>query len=489
VQRQCREAARLFFAAGAAVGILALTLAVGGCTGSRTTAPPRPAPRWAGVTLRVAAPGGPAGLLLARQGATWANMTGAKIEVIAPAGGDEPAADVLLVPPAELPHWAAARQARPLPHPDDTDLFMPLYRSRLLHWEGTPYGLPVLGDGPVFLYRLDAYRDPAAQRAFQDKYKHPLQPPATWDDFAEQAEFFAGRRGKPSLPPLPADDAGLTRAFYAVAAPLAVRAAAGGAARAGGGGGAAVFSFHYDVATGLPRVADAGFVEALKLLRRVQPHRSQRSDPAAALRAGEAVLGDVTLADLAALGPEAAAAWGVCRVPGSRRVYDAAHPTGSTEATPNVVPYVGSGGCVGLVTQKSAHTEAAFDLLGYLASEAVSLEVVHTPAYGSGPFRDIHLTRHPEGWFSYGLDGAQTTLLRDLLREVADPRLDNPAVVLRIPGQREHERALAAALRPALADSGDPAAALADVARRWRELDGDPARARADYRRSLGLQP
>ena len=61
--------------------------------------------------------------------------------------------------------------------------------------------------------------------------------------------------------------------------------------------------------------------------------------------------------------------------------------------------------------------------------------------------------------------------------------------LLRVPGAEAHDRALAAALRPALAGTGDPAAALAEVAKRWRELDGDAAKARADYRRSLGLPP
>jgi ABC-type glycerol-3-phosphate transport system substrate-binding protein len=488
MQQQCRPADRIFAAGAAAAGTLAVLLF--GCNGAKPTAAPRPAPRWAGVALRVAAPAGPARLLLARHGAAWATATGAKLDVVAPEG-DWPAADLVLLEPADLPRWAAAGKARPLPQPGEADVLMPLYRSRLLRWEGVPYGLPVLGDGPVCVYRADLYRDAAAQQAFQGKYQHPLKPPETWDDFADQAEFFAGRRGKPSLPPLPADDAGLTRAFYAAAAPLAVRAAAGGAARATvpGGGAAGLFSFHYDVDTGLPRVAGPGFVEALKLLRRLHPHRSRRPDAAAALRPDEAVLGYVTLADLAALGPEAARAWGVFRAPGSRRVYDDAHPAGSTEATPNVVPSVGTGGCVGLVPQAAAQPDAAFDLLTYLASEGVSLEVVHTPEYGSGPFLDVHLTRHAEGWLSYGLDEPQTALLRDLLREVADPRIDNPAVVLRIPGAREHERVLAEALRPALADAADPAAVLAAVARCWRELDGDPARARADYRRSLGLQP
>jgi ABC-type glycerol-3-phosphate transport system substrate-binding protein len=439
------------------------------------------------VTVRVAAPPGPAALLLARHGAAWAGAAGAKLEVAAPAG-DWPAADLVLAPPADLPRWAAAGKARPLPQQEEAAVLLPLYRVWLVRWDGTAYGMPVLGDGPVYLYRADAYADPAAQRTYEEKYKHPLKPPGTWDEFADQAEFFAARRGQPSLPPLPADDAGVVRAFYAAAAPLAVRAASGGAARVarGGGGSARLFSFYYDVDTGLPRVAEAGFVEALKLLRRMQPHCSRLADPASAMKAGEAVLGYVTLADLAALGPDAARAWGVFRPPGSRQVYDSANPSGSTEATPNVVPYLGAGGYVGLVPQDATQPEAAFDLLTYLASEGVSLEVVHTPEFGGGPFREAQLTHNPQGWLAYGLDEARTTLLRDLLREVADPRLDNPAVVLRIPGARKHERVLAEALRSALG-GGDPAKALDGVAKRWRELDGDPAKAKAEYRRSLGL--
>jgi hypothetical protein len=484
MQQQCRGTVRRV-ARAAALAATALGLVAAGCRAQRP-ARSRPAPRWAGVTVRVAAPDGPARLLLRRHGEAWANDTGAKLAVEAPPPAPGAAADLLLLPPAELPHWAAAGKLRPLPRPDAVEGLLTLYRTRLLHWEGTPYGLPVLGDGPVGVYRLDLYRDPEYKQAFKEKYHYDLNPPATWDEFADQAAFFAKRRRRPSLPALPAD---VTRAFYAVAAPLAVRAATGGAARAAGEGRAArQFSFQYDVEGGAPRVAGPGFVEALKLLRRVQPHRSLRPDAAAAFKADEAVLGYVTLADLAGLGADAAR-WGVFRQPGSRRVYDEDRPGAPAGAAPNHVPYVGAGAVVGVVPQSAAQPQAAFDLLTYLSSEGVSLEVVHTPEFGGGPFREPHLTRNPQGWRNYGLDDHQTTLLRELLREVADPRLDNPAVVLRIPEQRGHEEALAAALRPALAGDGDPAAALAAAAQRWRELDGSPAQARAAYRRSLGLPP
>jgi hypothetical protein len=118
-----------------------------------------------------------------------------------------------------------------------------------------------------------------------------------------------------------------------------------------------------------------------------------------------------------------------------------------------------------------------------------STEVVHTPAFGSGPFRDVHLDpQHELGWLNYGLEERETVLLRALLREVADPRIDNPAIDLRIPGRPAHVAALADAVRAAV-QGGDPAAVLHNAADQWKKLDGDTKTARDEYRRSVGLQP
>ncbi len=482
-------AGRLFLGAVLVAGVLALVVA--GCARKQQSVTARSAPRWAGVTVRVAAPEGRPRDLLRRHGEVWAKGAGATLAVVAPPeGGTATDADLLLLPYAELPHWAAAGKLRPLRQADEVETLLPLYRSRVLHWEGTPYGLPALGDGPVGVYRADLFADAETQKAFREKYRSDLRPPATWDEYADQAEFFAARRSRPSLPPLPADTAGLTRAFYAAAAPLAVRAATGGAVRRGGAHGRAsdIFSFQYDLDTGAPRVGDPGFVEALKLLQRLQPHRSKRASAAEALKGDEAVLGYVTLADLAGVAADGGGRWGVFRVPGSRRVYEAGHTEPAAEAVPNVVPYLGAGGFAGVVPQSAAQPDAAFDLLTYLASEGVSLEVVHEPELGGGPFRESHLSQQTAGWFNYGLDPTQTNRLRELMREVGDPRIDNPAVVLRIPDQRAHEEVLAAELRKALSGGGDPKESLAAVARRWRELDGDPNRAKEMYRKSVGLQ-
>jgi multiple sugar transport system substrate-binding protein len=423
-------------------------------------------------------------LLIERLGRAWAGGSGANLEIVAPTGG-WPAADLVLIPAPELPHWAAAGKASPLPHQDAVDAFMPLYRGRLLSWEGQAYALPVLGDAPIRVYRRDLFADDAVKQAFLEKYKRPLKPPETWDEFADQADFFASRRARPSLPPLAGDEADICAAFEAVAAPSAVRAVVTVADKPGRAHTAKPFSFEYDVDSGEPRIAGPGFVDALDLFKRMQPRRAAAPTPADAMRSDQVALASVRLADLAALGPDEARKWGVFRTPGSRRVNG--EPVNG--GPPNFVPFLGAGAVLGIVPTGAAQTDAAFDLLNFLSGPVASSEVVHTPAFGSGPFRDVHLDpQHELGWLNYGLDEKETTLLRTLLREVADPRIDNPALALRIPDRPGHIAALAGAVRTAV-NGGDPAAMLRSTAEQWKTMDGDATKARADYRRSMGLRP
>jgi multiple sugar transport system substrate-binding protein len=441
-----------------------------------------PAPA-AGVTVRVAAAAGPPRLLIERLGRAWASGAGAKLEVSEPIG-EWPTTDLVLIPAPELPRWAAAGKATPLPRQDAIDAFMPLYRNRLLTWDRTAYAEPVLGDAPLFIFRRDLFADAAARQSYQEKFKRSLEPPRTWEEFADQADFFATHRARPSLPPLPADDAGACAALESVASSFAVRALSTAADKSGAARTAKPFSFQYDVDTGEPRIAGPAFVEALALLKRMQPRRAAAATPAEAMRSDQVALAAVRLVDLAGLGPEEGRRWGVFRGPGSLRVEGA-----PVNGPVNVVPLLGAGAVLGVVPAGAAQPAAAFELLNFLSGPAASAEVVHTPPFGSGPFRDVHLDpQHELGWLNYGLDDKETANLRAILREVADPRIDNPAIDLRIPGRPGHVAALANAVRTAV-QGGDPATVLNAAADQWKKLDGDAAKARAEYRRSMGLQP
>ena len=465
-----------------AMGIAGCMLLTGGCQKNKNAGPVAPALRWANVSLTVACPEGtkPPRLLFDRAGAAWARQTGATIRCV-PLSADA-AADVVVLRAVDMPQWAASGR---LLAQDDKDKdwlsLLPPYRLHLLKWDNAVYAVPLIGDSLLGMYRADRYGDAKVQQAYQAKSKRPLKPPVTWDELADQAAFFAEHLGKPSLPALPADEMGLDRLYGAVAAPYVVRGVREDELPKGGGiddaQASAAMSFQYDATTGLPRIADPGFVDALRLLQRLEAYWPSNGDRTAT--GAEAILAIVTLEELTAVRANSPGAnWGVFRVPG-REVAGAV----------NFIPYIGASTWVGAVMKSSANSAAALDLLTTLSGDAVSLEVVSIPAYGSGPFRRSHIEdRGILGWSNYGLSQEQTSKLLEALRESADPRIVNPAYVLRTPTAAAHRKILIDAVRQAIVSKADAAAALGEVAKRWQELDGDPAKARADYRRTLGLQ-
>jgi ABC-type glycerol-3-phosphate transport system substrate-binding protein len=422
---------------------------------------------FAGLRLRVAGADGPAQLLLERHGRAWERASGATVERTAEAA----TADVVMFAPPQLGRLVADNRLRPLPRAVTESGrwggFLRLYRNRLLLWGDAAYALPMLGDATVVIYRADVYA--AAGRP----------PPQSFPMMREQARQFAAERGRPSVPPLAGDDR-LDREFYSAAAAFGVQPVAENELKDRPRNDptiAGLFAFHFDVATGEPRIAGPGFVAALDWLRALEPHRSRQAGAVAAWEADEAVVGLGTLADLAALKPaEHPGRYGVAPIPAGN---------GGEH-----IPYAGPGGLLAGVAAGSQSAEAAVELLQYLSSPQVGLEVVHQPAFASAPFRGTQLADRRDGWFRYGLDAAGTDRLRDALAAAVDPRVVNAPSSLRVPRAAEYEAALTAGVRTALAGAEPPATALAGVAARWAELDAArPAAERlADYLRSLCLR-
>ena len=482
---------------------LLLVVLLTGCrpTAALLDAPPAP---YQGISLRIACPNEATTAILQRHGQPWALRQGAKVQVLRydSAQGPQSAgqADVWIVAPAELPRWAAGQLAA-VPesftardNPYAWTNLLPTYREQMVSWEKTPYGWPLIGESPVCCYRADLLGDPVHQTAFRKQFDRELDAPSTWETFALIAEYFRAHgpdgRAAPSLPPLPRADADLDRLFYTVAASFARRAVASNdAPRADGQDD--VFSFHYDVKTGQPRIDAPGFVYALKLLQRLQACRSVEPDdhPEAAFRDGRAVL---CLTD---------APWlktfqktplrdkiGVCRVPGGDRVFDFA--TGKSEARPkgNRVPYLGGVGWFAVVPRAGEHAEAAFDLLADLSGPKTSTQIFLGAIDRGGPTRTEQLLR--DRWDSFDVDAARTLQLRTALQDTLLHRgLKNPVLCLRTPRQAAHRAALVKRVRAALLDGTDAAKALREVAEDWRKLDREQGLDAhlADYRRSLGL--
>ena len=63
--------------------------------------------------------------------------------------------------------------------------------TRMLnYYNGKPYAVASDGDYQIFVIRKDLWDNPKEQAAFKAKYGYALQPPKTWDQQADMAEFF-----------------------------------------------------------------------------------------------------------------------------------------------------------------------------------------------------------------------------------------------------------------------------------------------------------
>jgi ABC-type glycerol-3-phosphate transport system substrate-binding protein len=490
--------------------ILGAVLLLVGCQGVLPSPEP---PVHQGEKVRVACPPELAELVRT-QSRVWQARQQAEVEVVEYDRATGPSAvktaDVWVVRPADLPHWASAKRLLPLPESFtaerdqrfDWSSLLPAYSRRLLVWgDREAFAVPLQGEAPVCVYRADLYARADLQkayRAFQERTRtgavvRELRAPATWQEFATQAEFFRAQPplpGGPSLPPLPEDEAALDRLFYTVAAPCARR----GVPRDQPGSKdhhAEVFAFHYDLKTGKPRIATGGFVTALQLLQRLQKCRPAGTSPrpATALLESKAVLGIVEASWLVEFQkkPDLRDRFGVCQVPGSDRYFT---PQGSPvilKETSNRVPYLGGAGWLACVPGTSTRPEAAFDLLADMAGPTRSAQAALEPRWG-GPIRTDQLLR--ESWSAYDLDRARTQALREALnRTLLNHGIKNPVLCLRTPDQGAHRRTLVAGLRKALQENQQAGDVLAGVARNWEALDAKKGKDAllTDYRISLGL--
>jgi ABC-type glycerol-3-phosphate transport system substrate-binding protein len=478
-----------------------LTLLQAGCGDS---GPPVMGPdqKYKGVVVRVACPADAPAEVVRTYSRGWMGQQGATVTVVECEGGKDPstveAADVWVIPSAELPRWAAEGKLAELPReyklPDNSyrwQSLLPLYREKLLSWDQKIYGLPLLGESPLCCYRTDKFDD-ANKEAFAKLHPGKELVPATWEDFAEVAAFFASRPDREhSLPPLPEEDAALEREFYTIAACFARRAIPEAEP---GNDSVELFSFHYDLKTGEPRIDGPGFVRALQLLQRMQAYRPEKAgSPEKAFREGQAVfcLTNATRLQEFQTVPSLRNKFGICSMPGGGCYFDFHTNEEKKAKGNNRVPYLGADSWLAVVPKGAANAEAAFALLADLSGPQTSGQIVRGPRWGGGILRDMQLAN--TRWDDFDLDYTRTNALKDSLRETLTYReLKNPALRLRIPDEASHRAILVTELRSALANpDADASKVLTRVAQRWKEVDQARGEAKhlAEYRMSVGLLP
>ena len=77
------------------------------------------------------------------------------------------------------------------------DDFMPATVVGYAEWpKNTPnyWALPAMADAVGWTYRKDWFARPELRAEFKQKYKRELEPPQTWDELKQTAEFFQGRK-------------------------------------------------------------------------------------------------------------------------------------------------------------------------------------------------------------------------------------------------------------------------------------------------------
>lgn len=485
------------------------TLVVGfvgliGVAGCGDTAPPVVESKpYAGVAVTIACPDADLAADLKNRTAAWAAEHGATVTVHARPPADVPSADAAVVPAADLGTFAAAGKLAVLParvrqadHGSGWIQVNEAYRKSLAGWAGEVVGLPVAADGFVLVYRADRLADPKHRAAFRADPKfgnRDLAPPATWDDVADLAGYFAAADGRPALPPLPADAGRLLTLFSQIAACHDRKALSPTDVTKAGRTGVdeQALGFHFDLATGTPRVAGPGFVAALDWLKRTKPARpaAASDDPVAAFERGDAVVGVLSLAELARLRDGGGKRFGIAQLPGSRTYFT---PDGKpATAARNFVPYLGAGAKIGVVFKSSANADAAWDALADFVRLDRSLAMLSNAKRGYGPFRSEHTDDGRQSpWLGYDLDPERTADLAKALRQHTGAASGNPVFVLRTPDQAALSGALAKHVRAAATGDDLSANALGKAAAEWTDIGAKvpPATLLGWRRAAAGLQ-
>jgi ABC-type glycerol-3-phosphate transport system substrate-binding protein len=473
-----------------------------GCSSEIPTLDPKPDLPFRGVVLKVGlSPNMRHPELFKQFALEWSRRNSATVTVGDSGGAEE---DILILPPAEIPNYVerglttdvpdvspstdmsrprleARPSVRNREHPYQWDTLVGFHAEKLSRWNNNVVGIPLLGEGHLLIYRKDILG--------------AKPPPATWEQFVEQAEQLHKQMGKPTLPPLPkrADD--LETEFYTIAASfdraqrnqteqtrIALNAEETDA----------LLSFQYRLETLKPRINSGAFVKALTLMQKMQMFRSPAEDTISAFQNGSAVLGLATLEDLALLQAQDSplrGKIGIAEVPGSDLIFNIeGEPTPNRTDMINRIPYVGWGGWYGVVTTKCADPSAraaAWEMLGEFGNaDKNGAEIITAGKWGAGPFRLRHTDQTFRNlWLGYNLSFRETDQLMSIMRRNLAPTVVNYRVRLRTPNQNRHMRILTEELSSALAKpDAKPNEALNRAAQRWEQLwEGVPHQVKQDW--------
>lgn len=106
--------------------------------------------------------------------------------------------DIVLFQPAWLGDYAPHLEPLvPLCEKYGVELFfddiMPKFKNIYCSWQGVQYAIPFDGDQFNLFYNTQAFEDAKNKADFKAEYGYDLNPPRTWEEYADMANFFNGR--------------------------------------------------------------------------------------------------------------------------------------------------------------------------------------------------------------------------------------------------------------------------------------------------------
>lgn len=367
----------------------------------------------------------------------------------------------------------------------DWDDIHPMYRERMMVFDGKVLSQSMDGDMHTYTYRIDLFEDPKEKAAFKAKYGYELAVPKTWKQYLDIAEFFqrpdkglwgsaeAFRRGGQQF-----------WFFFSHAAAYTNHPAHKG-------------SMFFDPDTMAAQINNPGWVRGLE-----EYIRTSKLGPPNALNfsfgevnaavAGGQVAESIGWGDTGVIAADPkqskiSGKVGSAMLPGSDEIWN--YKTKKWDKFPEIVysPFMAFGGWQIGVPQVGKNKEAAWNFIQLLTSPEVSGIANVTGGSGVNPYRYSHM-RTPALWSKLFTPREAKEYLG---AQEASLNAKNIALDLRIPGYFSYTEVLEIELSKALAGQVTPQQALDTVAKEWDRLTKEFGREKqlAVYRDAMGLPP
>ena len=432
---------------------------------------------------------------------TWEVRTGGKTEVLQSDFSQlfvdymdslqaaEPVYDVLLFPSA----WAAdfypylMEMPRALRDSEAFDDIHPIYRDRLMTWDGKWIAATI--DGDVFngYYRKDLFEDPRNRIDFRNRFGYELFPPDAWSQYRDIAEFFTGR-SQPGGAPL----YGTAEAF-----------ARGGQQFWTLFSRSAAYTNHpdhpgaqfFDPDTMRAQVNNPGWLRAVREYREILGFSPPNAANFGIVEARKAFISGQTAMALdwgdtaqIAADPKHSAVSGKVGyfvLPGADQVWNGRLWQWDDMGSVHKAPFLAFGGWIAGVPKNSRNPDAAWDYIEWFSNPENSLHDVVTSGTGINPYRFTHFTNIDAWTEAFSLAAASEYL--DVVRSSLDS--PNVALDLRLPGFYRYTEALEEELSGILRGESGLEEAMDRVMLAWEQITDDLGRERqlAAYRSAMDL--